>query len=157
MAGPHSGPYLSADPQKSQEQIDAEAALAYAKLRAGGRPNAIAKELGISRATFYRRVSELILRHDRPTQSLMQVIAAEELDELTEITTGLLYQVVDAEEVDPLAAARLISEARQLNQSKRALFSVDGGASEPEEPGETEAGDDDWEAGEFPDQPESDE
>lgn len=147
MATPHSGSYATQDPNKPEVVIDTEAALAYGRLRRGERPNDIAASMGISRATFYRRISELILRHDRPTRSLMQAIAAEELDELTGVTMNLLDKVVDAEDLDVVSAARLISEARQLNLAKRKLFAVD--ESEPEfvplESGE-DVEDDDWES-----------
>lgn len=77
----------------------------------------------------------------------MQAIAAEELDELTGVTMNLLDKVVDAEDLDVVSAARLISEARQLNLAKRKLFAVD--ESEPEfvplESGE-DVEDDDWES-----------
>lgn len=140
-------PIASQDPNKPEIVVDTEAALAYARLRGGERPNSIAASMGISRATFYRRISELILRHDRPTRSLMQAIAAEELDELTGVTMDLLDKVVDAEELDVVSAARLIAEARQLNLAKRKLFAVDESEVEPTvpEPGE-DVPDDDWEA-----------
>lgn len=136
----HSGRYESADPNKPPEVIDTEAALAYARLLRRESPNDIAKDLCISRATFYRRIEMLMLRHDRPSRTLMQVIAHDELDQLTRMTFERLGE--DCSNAD---FARLAGEVRQQNAARLKLYDDAPAADSDNESGEDW---DDWEADE---------
>jgi len=134
--GDHSGPYASADPNKSPEVVDAEAALAYARLLRREPATQIAKDLGISRATFYRRIEMLMLRHDRPSRSLMQSIAHDELDQLTRMTMQRL-QVDD--ECSNQDFVKLVGELRQQNAARLRLYE-----DAPANTDEGESANEDW-------------
>ena len=133
---PHSGPYRSQETNKDDQQVDFEAALAYARLCRRERAEDIAADLKISRATLYRRVEMLILRIGRPSRSLMQALAHDEYDDLARRT----FVRLDGE-VSNADYARLVSELRQINTARMALY------KEPEapEPPASEHEDDDWE------------
>jgi len=137
--GDHSGPYASTDPNKSPEVVDAEAALAYARLLRREAPNDIARDLGISRATFYRRIEMLMLRHDRPSRSLMQVIAHDELDQLTRMTMQRLQ-----EECSNQDFVKLVGELRQQNTARLKLY--EDAPANTDEGESTEEDWDDWES-----------
>lgn len=128
--GDYSGPYPTGDPNKTDDVVDVEAALAYVKLRRGEDPAEICKQLGLSRRTFYRRIERLILAQDRPTRTLMKAMEFDTLQDLTRLT----YEIYEGEasNADKLAA---ISQARQLSNSRRALYSLDEDdtVEEPEE------------------------
>lgn len=138
--GEHSGPYKTQDPNKSEEVIDTEAALAYARLLRRERADDIAKDLGISRATFYRRIEMLTLRLDRPSRSLLVAISHDELDELSRMTKERLQSEVSNQDF-----AKLAAELRQQNAAILRLYegAVDPTPDEPE--GNPE---DDWESDE---------
>lgn len=108
------------DPNKDDEQVDMEAALAYLKLKRGHRADDICKEMGLSRRTFYRRVEALILAQDRPGRRLMQALEADRLDDLTLKANELLEG-----EVSNADASRLIGEARQLSAARRKMLGLD--------------------------------
>lgn len=115
--GEHSGPYKTQDPNKSEEVIDTEAALAYARLLRRERADDIAKDLGISRATFYRRIEMLTLRLGQPSRSLLVAISHEELDELARMTKERLQG-----EVSNADFAKLAAELRQQNTAILRLY-----------------------------------
>jgi len=117
---PHSGPYRSQDPDKPEEVVDAEAALAYARLRRRDKPEDICRDLGISRATFYRRIEKLMLRHDRPSRSLIEVMEHEHLDDLTAMVEDRLKG-----EVSNADFAKLVTVALSASRERRSLLLKD--------------------------------
>lgn len=131
--GDHSGPYASADPNKSEEQIDLESALAWAKWQRGQSPDEISKELGISRRTFYYRLEKLISAHGRPSRALMQMMEMERLDSYTRRAEERLDGDVSNSD-----AARLLAEARQLSLARQRLFALDLETASEDELGDNE-------------------
>lgn len=132
--GDHSGPYATSDPNKSPEVVDAEAALAYARLMRRESATQIAKDLGISRATFYRRIEKLIMRHDRPSRSLMQAIAHDELDQLSQMTMQRIQDECSNQDF-----VKLVGELRQQNAARLKLYE-----EAPANTDEGESTDEDW-------------
>lgn len=117
----HSGPYKTQDPNKSDEVIDVEAALAYLKLRRGEHPDDICKELGLSRRTFYRRIETLIMARERPGRRLLQAMEYDNLQDLTR----LVHERLNEEEASNADFVKLVGESRQLSNSRRALMKLD--------------------------------
>lgn len=140
--GQYSGPYETGDPNKPEEVIDVEAALAYQRLRRGEHPDDICKQLCLSRRTFYRRIERLILAQDHPTRSLMRVMEWENLQELTAMTLQLL-EGVKTGDISNADAIKGIGEARQLSNSRRALFKLEDEEDETA-PEELDAEMDEW-------------
>lgn len=143
MGGPYSGPYDTQDPNKADEVIDVEAALAYVKFREGMHPDDICKQLGLSRRTFYRRIEKLILAQELPSRRLIQAMEFDILQDLSRLVRARLTAEDEPSNAD---LARLVGEARQLSRERRALLRVD------EDPAgdvgdEFELPEDDWEAG----------
>lgn len=117
MGRPHSGPYESCDPNKDDEQIDFECAVAYSKMCRREKSAAqIAEELGISRATLFRRIEKLMLRLGRPSRSLMTAMEHEHLDALTD---HLMRRLDEASNAD---AARMVSVAAGLSRDRLSLY-----------------------------------
>lgn len=131
--GSHSGPYPTQDPNKSDEVIDVEAALAYSKLRRGEHPDDICKQLGLSRRTFYRRIETLILAQERPSRRLMQAM---EFDTLQDLTRRVYERLED--ESSTADFAKLVGESRQLSAARRALLRLDDDPDDKEEPQDDE-------------------
>lgn len=151
MAGPHSDwPYPTANPNKPEEEIDVEAALAYQKWRRGVPVDEVAEELGISRRTLYNRLERLRTDGGLPSRHLQRTI---EFDRLEDLNRMVLARLVagDASNQD---FAKLVAEVRQIGAARRALLQLD---NTPDEPEQADALDDrdaallaDWEAAEEP-------
>lgn len=119
--GQHSGPYKTQDPNKSEEVIDVEAALAYLALKRGEHPDDIAKRLGISRRTFYYRIEKLIFAQERPSRRLLQALEYDRLQDLT----VMVHQRLEDTESSNADFAKLVGESRQLSNSRRTLMRLD--------------------------------
>jgi hypothetical protein len=118
--GQHSGPYRSTDPNKPDEVMDAEAALAYGYLIKHETPEYICDKLGISRATFYRRIQKLMLRLDRPTRTFMRQLEADRLEEYAAHLVKLRNLEISARD-----HISLIAELRQLSAQRLRLLEDD--------------------------------
>lgn len=113
-------PYKTANPNKSELEIDGEASIAYARLRKGEKAEDIAADLKIGRATFYRRVARFASMHDQPTQTLRRLLAESELERLTDRAIEALNSATSADSI-----VKVIAELRMINQSRRKLYGVD--------------------------------
>lgn len=128
------------EPNKPPLEVDGEASVAYARLRKGEKAEDIAASMGISRATFYRRIDRFSTMHDTRTTTFRRLIAEIELERLMDRAAEALD---DHMGVDGLI--KVIAEMRMLNQSMRKLYAVDEVALEPAPPAPSEIEDDDWE------------
>lgn len=113
-------PYPTGHPNKPEIEIDGEASIAYARLRKGEKAEDIAESMGLSRATFYRRVERFATMHDTRTTTFRRLAAEIELDRLTDN----LAEALDGD-VSVDALVKVIAELRALNQSRRRLYAVD--------------------------------
>lgn len=128
------------EPNKPPLEVDGEASVAYARLRKGEKAEDIAVSMGISRATFYRRIDRFSTMHDTRTTTFRRLTAEIELERLMDRAAEALD---DHMGVDGLI--KVIAEMRMLNQSMRKLYAVDEVALEPAPPAPSEIEDDDWE------------
>lgn len=140
MAGPHSGPYSTGDPNKPVEVINAEAVRAYELQLRGHDLDYISKALGLAPRTVQRRISTLILARDRPIREVQRWIEADRYDRWT----LLIHERLD-DEVSNADAARLLAEARQISTARRRLYGLDD--VEPPEPPPVDEEPDPWVAG----------
>lgn len=128
--GRYSDPYPTAHPNKPELEVDGEASIAYARLRKGEKAEDIAESMGLSRATFYRRVERFAAMHDTRTTTYRRMAAEIELDRLTDKAAEALDGDVS---VDTLV--KVLAELRALNQSRRKLYAVDEVAAVGPTPG----------------------
>lgn len=128
----------SQDPNKTEEEVDLECALAFSKMCRRERTAAqLAEEMGISRATFFRRIDKLILRLGRPSRTVMVAMEHEHLDGITGELLGRLPEASNAD------AARMVSVMAGLSRDRLSMYrdipeEIDDATDELE--------DDDWEA-----------
>lgn len=127
MGRPHSDPYPTGDPNKSDEEVLTEAAKAWAKWQNGHTADEIAAELGISRRTFYNRLEKLMSAHGRPSATLIQIREWERLERYTQRVDE--YLDGDVSNAD---AVKFLSEGRQLSIARQRLFGL---PMEPEDAG----------------------
>lgn len=122
VATPHSDwPYVTQDPNKPETEKAGEASLAFARyVNDGATIEEIAEQLGISRATAYRRIKQHSEIHDQPPRALRQLRAEGEIERLTRATRDLLDG-----EASIADKTNLIKELRMLNLSWRKLYAVD--------------------------------
>lgn len=141
MAAPHSGwPYPTGSPNKDETEKAGEASLAYKRFVVDRLDiEDVATELGISRATAYRRVHAHAALHDQPGRGLRQLRSETELSRLRAKAWRLLNS--EASIADQLTA---IKELRMLDISERRLFAVDEPTSATPEPPPEDEPPDPW-------------
>lgn len=121
MATPHSDwPYPTGDPNRSQAECAGEASIAFKRYVDGVDVEEIAEELGLSRATVYRRIKAHGGLHDQPPRVVRQLKAEIRLDRWIIAAQELLDG--EASVADKLGA---LKELRMLDISWRKLFAVD--------------------------------
>jgi DNA-binding transcriptional ArsR family regulator len=142
--GQHSGPYPSQHPNKPEEEIDLEAALAYQKWRRGAPVEQVAEELGISRRTLYNRLDRLKADEGLPTRRLQRSVEFDRLEDLNR----RVFERLDGD-VSNQDFVKFVAEARQLSRERLALVKDDD-EPPPKDPlsPEDEAILEDWEAAE---------
>lgn len=133
-------PYRTGDPNRSETERAGEASLAF-KLFIHDRKDieAVAEELGISRATAYRRVHAHAALHDQPARAIRQLRSEAELELLRTEAWRVLQG--DASIADKLNA---IKELRMLDISGRRLYAVDEVPAPVEPPEPPPAEPDNW-------------
>ena len=119
-------PYQTNDPNPTATERAGQASIAFARMRAGVPREEVAAELGISVATMYRRLEDFARTHDQPSRYLRQVMAEEELAELSLKVRTMLDS--DASNADKIG---MVKELRMLNQSVRKLYAVDDALPAP--------------------------
>jgi len=137
--------------------MDTEAALAFQWARAGYPVRDIAKRLGLDAMTVCRRLDRLTLLQSQPSRSILRLIAAAQLDDLTRAAHQALYGTVApdvetltdraiAQGLSPQDVAALVRVAAQLNREKRSLLGLDQTTDETNDgPLEPTAEPEEWE------------
>lgn len=128
------------DPNKPEEEVDAEAGKIYAQLRRGTKTAAqIAEEMGISRRTLFNRLKMISAL---PERGMVRALHFDRLEELYAKATELID-----DETSRADAARLLGESRQILARQAALLKLDEAPTDDPEP-DDELDGDDWEVAE---------
>lgn len=115
--GEYSGAYQTQDPNVSDEEMDLQAAQAWAMLKRGVPMSEIVVTLGISRSTLYRRWERLTLK--QPGKWLRRMLEDARLESLT---LRIENSIESADSV--LETVALVREARQLSQARSQLHKL---------------------------------
>lgn len=111
-----------AEPNKPPEVIEEEQLRCWALRVDGWELTEIAKQLSISLSTVKRRLNDAILNRELPTREAAKLMSIARQDRYLRI----IHRIFDeAEELAPADAARLLSEARQLDREQRRVLGVD--------------------------------
>jgi hypothetical protein len=119
---PHRDQIPSQDPNKPLEVVEEEQLRAWALKIDGWEIDDIAKKLSLTRRTVQRRLNESILARELPTRDAVRLISIARQDRYLRMIHRILEET---EELAPADAARLLSEARQLDREQRRVLGAD--------------------------------
>lgn len=109
-----------AEPNKPPDVIEEEQLRAWALRVDGWELTEIAKKMGLSLSTVKRRINDAILNRELPNREAAKLVSIARQDRYLRIIHGYLEQ-----DLEPADAARLLSEARQLDREQRRVLGTD--------------------------------
>lgn len=111
---------VSSDPNKPDDIIEEEQLRAWALRVDGWELTEIAKKMGLSLSTVKRRINDAILNRELPNREAAKMVSVARQDRYLRIIHDYLDQ-----DLEPSDAARLLSEARQLDREQRRVLGTD--------------------------------